>query len=266
MLITDSFSERSKNYTNTFENNNKIHQDFSEALQSISWLAEHRKFIVTNELGFGDNAFHYMWYLLVQHITEHFNNHKILEIGIYKGQIISLLLLISTQLNSSLEITGISPLQGNPSPRSKWLKLLKLLTSTKFRRNWKSGNFYPEEDYRTVIENLFKVFELDFSQISIIEGYSNDPKVLKTIETENFALIYIDGDHTFEVVKQDIENYSSHIINNGFLVMDDASYYLPGNNFFKGHESVSRACEIIPSLGFTNVLNVGHNRIYQKIG
>jgi hypothetical protein len=49
--------------------------------------------------------------------------------------------------------------------------------------------------------------------------------------------------------------------------MDDASFNLPGaenNEYWKGHKSVSDACDIIPDLGFKNVLNVGHNRIYQK--
>jgi predicted O-methyltransferase YrrM len=140
------------------------------------------------------------------------------------------------------------------------------LTSPSFRRDLESGNFYPEEDYYAIIKNLIQAFDLEFSRIRLIKGYSNDPDVLKAIETEKFALIYIDGDHTFEAVIQDIKNYGVHVAPNGFLVMDDASYYLPGDAFWKGHETVSRACEIIPSLGFINVLNVGHNRIYQKVG
>ena len=99
----------------------------------------------------------------------------------------------------------------------------------------------------------------------MIEGYSNNIEVLETVRSESFSVIYIDGDHTFEGVTQDIKNYSLLVAPDGFLVMDDASYYSPGSSFWKGHETVSRACEIIPSLGFTNVLNVGHNRIYQKV-
>jgi hypothetical protein len=51
----------------------------------------------------------------------------------------------------------------------------------------------------------------------------------------------------------------------GFLVADDAGCGLPGTSFWKGHEAVSRAAEILPSLGFVNILNVGHNRIYERV-
>lgn len=47
--------------------------------------------------------------------------------------------------------------------------------------------------------------------------------------------------------------------------MDDASYYLEGSVYWKGHEEVSKACESIENLGFKNILNVGHNRVYEKV-
>jgi hypothetical protein len=265
MLSADSFSERVKKYENTAEHNDKIHQTFSRIVQDTSWLAEHRKYVEINQLGFGDPAFHYMWYLLIQHSAKQFSHLNFLEIGIYKGQVISLWMLIAKKLKLNIEITGISPFKGNPFPESRWLRLWKALTSPSFRQDLKAGNFYLEEDYHAIIENLFKAFALDFSRVQLIEGYSNDLSVLKAVESKKFTIIYIDGDHTFEVVTQDIMNYSSNIVPNGFLVMDDASYYLPGNAFWKGQETVSRACEILPSLGFVNVLNIGHNRVYQKV-
>jgi hypothetical protein len=48
-------------------------------------------------------------------------------------------------------------------------------------------------------------------------------------------------------------------------VMDDASCFLPGTGFWKGLEAVSVAAEDIPALGFENVLNVGHNRVYRRV-
>lgn len=47
--------------------------------------------------------------------------------------------------------------------------------------------------------------------------------------------------------------------------MDDSSCNIPGTKFWKGHQSVSDACFIIEDLGFKNILNVGHNRIFQKL-
>jgi len=266
MLLTDSFASRIASYENTAECNDRIHQEFTQLVQTIPFLKEHRKYIEDNDLGFGDAAFHYMWYLLIQHVAKTFPCPKVLEIGVFKGQVISLWSLIAAQQQLEISRAGISPLKGNPLPESRWSRRWNSLINLRFRRDLASGNFYPEENYRSIIADLFNTFQLDVSQVRLIEGYSNDPSILKTIENETFSLIYIDGDHTYEGVMADIQNYGRLVEPNGFLVMDDASYYLPGNAFWKGHETVSRACECIPSCGFVNVLNVGHNRIYQRIG
>lgn len=265
MYTNDTFLKRIEAYQNTTEFNNKIHAEFMQIVQLIPFLAEHRKHIEVNELGFGDTAFHYMWYLLIQHVAKVFSHPKLLEIGVFKGQVISLWSLIAIQLSFELSITGISPFKGNAIPELKWARRLKTLVSSQFRKDLASGNFYQKDDYRSIVEKLFDEFELPNSNLRLIEGYSNNSQVLDTVKNENFSLIYIDGDHTFDGVIEDIKNYCPLIDLNGFLVMDDASFYIPGNKFWKGHESVSRACEIIPSFGFKNVLNIGHNRIYQKV-
>ncbi|MDA9555796.1 class I SAM-dependent methyltransferase, partial [Pelobium sp.] len=83
--------------------------------------------------------------------------------------------------------------------------------------------------------------------------------------SRSFDLIYIDGDHSYEVCKQDIENYGKLLNVSGYLVIDDASSFLPGSKFFKGILSVSKACEEINESQYLNILNIGHNRVYQKI-
>jgi hypothetical protein len=47
--------------------------------------------------------------------------------------------------------------------------------------------------------------------------------------------------------------------------MDDAAYDQPGTTFWKGYETVARACHLLPALGFRNVLNVGHNRVFERM-
>ena len=66
-------------------------------------------------------------------------------------------------------------------------------------------------------------------------------------------------------VIHDLQTYSPLVSSSGLLVMDDGSYFLPGSRFWKGHKQVSKACRIIEGLGFANSLNVGHNRVYQRI-
>lgn len=265
MALNDSFVKRVDAYENTAEHNDRLHNDFSKLVQAIPFLAQHRQHVETNRLGFGDAAFHYMWYLLLQQIVENFSNPKFIEIGVFKGQVISLWALIAYQLNCAAFITGISPLEGNPIPKSKWVRRWKILTNFKFIKDLQSANFYPEEDYKAIIAKLFETFNLPLSKVRLIKGYSNNADVFELIKDEKFSLIYIDGDHSFQGVTEDISKYGHLVELNGYLVMDDASYYLPGNTFWKGHETVSRACEIIPSFGFKNIMNVGHNRIYQKV-
>ncbi|MBR8835809.1 MAG: class I SAM-dependent methyltransferase [Stigonema ocellatum SAG 48.90 = DSM 106950] len=263
--MNDSLMRRVDDYKNTAEHNDKLHAEFSQLTQSIPFLAQHRKHIETYNLGFGDSAFHYMWYLLVQHLTKYFPQPSLLEIGVFKGQVISLWSLIAAQLALEISVTGISPLKGNPQPKSLWLYRLKAFTNPKFYQDSRSGNFYADEDYYSIISNLFTTFKLNLSDIRIIKGYSNSLPVINSIKNEKFCLIYIDGDHSYKGVVEDLKNYSNLLENNGLLVMDDASYYLPGRTFWKGHKTVSRACEIIPKLGLINILNIGHNRIYKKL-
>jgi Methyltransferase domain len=264
VMVDDSLMDRVDAYENTATHNDSLHEEFTRLTQSIPFIARHRKHVEANQLGFGDAAFHYMWYLLIKHMAQNFMRPNCLEIGVFKGQVISLWALIAAELGYDMSITGISPFKGNPLPVSKWKRRLKRLSSAAFRQELAAGNFYPDEDYKLVVKSLFQAFDLSLSQTQFIEGYSNDAAVLDVARRQKYTLIYIDGDHTYEGATADIKDYSPLIEEGGFLVMDDASCNLPGNSFWKGHESVSRACEIIPTLGFKNILNVGHNRVYRR--
>src|SRR5690606_936560 len=249
------------------ETNNRIHKEFTKLTESTDFLVDHRQFIESNKLGFGDRAFHYMWLLVLQYLSEHFRKPRLLEIGVYKGQVISVKSLISRMHNYDCEISCITPLSGNARPQSRLGYYWRLITSSKFRADVKSGNFYSDDDYRGIIRKLFEHFNLDFERISLYKGLSTDKEILDKLCDEKFDLIYIDGDHNQSVVEMDIRNFSSKISPGGLLVMDDASCNIPGGEngvYWKGHQSVSAACEIIPQLGLVNVLNVGHNRIYQR--
>ena len=65
-MMSESFYSRVIGYKNTAQYNESIHKDFEEELLSISWLQNHRFYCEQNNLGFGDRAFHFMWYLLLQ--------------------------------------------------------------------------------------------------------------------------------------------------------------------------------------------------------
>lgn len=261
-----NFSELVHNYANTEEHNNFIHEYFSKSTTEIDWLYQHRLYVEKNNLGFGDVAFHYMWLLLLKHFQENITDRKleILEIGVFKGQVISLWDLISQKIALKSAIHAISPFKGKPEPKSKLLYKLLVRFNKRFRKIHESSNFYDDENYHEIITNHFHHHGLDFKKILTYTGFSTDKKILNELKGYSFDLIYIDGDHTFDTVIKDINNYAPLITPGGFLVMDDASNNIPGSTFWKGHQQVSDAAEIIPALGFSNILNVGHNRIYQK--
>jgi hypothetical protein len=254
-----------KSYSNNAEENDHIFELFTKNTDSIHFLKEHRDYIEVNNLGFGERAFAYMWYLILLDIQSSGLNPLLLEIGVFKGQIISLWALISKQIKMQSKIFGITPLKGNPKSKYSIINFLKYKLSGRFRRDIDFGNFYEEMDYLKIIRLLFKQFDLEFEKITILAGYSNDLDVINFCSDKKFSVIYIDGDHSFDGVLKDIRNYAPLIETGGFLVMDDASCNLPGSKFWKGHQSVSDACSIIESFSFNNVLNVGHNRIYRKI-
>lgn len=263
--FTPSFDQLVADYRNEGEVNDRIHGAFEEATWHDALLAEHRQHVERNKLGFGDAAFHSMWARILESAVQRHGTVRALEIGVFKGQVISLWALLAKTHGWPLHISCISPMAGNPPPSGGLRHRLRLLFSQKYREEFRNGNFYQEEDYRSLIEGLFGRFGIDFSDVTVFRGFSTDPEVIRKTETEKFEIIYVDGDHTFAGASHDFKTFGPKVVKGGWLIADDAGCALPGSTFWKGHQAVSEAVEILPSLGFRNVLNVGHNRIYEKI-
>lgn len=255
-------------YRNDREHNERYYTQFTELTGTLPFLKAHRDHIEAHQLGFGDRAFHYMWYLLLQDVTASGGTPDLLEIGVYKGQVISLWSVIARQLQHPVRITAVSPLEGNFSNskliNNRYVRRLLWLFSRKHREQFSVGNHYLKVDYRKIISDLFRHFGEDLDTVKLHKGFSNDPAIFAELSKQRYHLIYIDGDHSYEGACSDIKHYGPLVVPGGYMVMDDASWYLEGDNFWKGHEPVSRACDHIEALGFTNVLNIGHNRVYRK--
>ena len=289
---------RIADYEHTAAHNDSIWEDFTAHTDSVDFLKAHRDWVEQNSWCYGDRAFHYMWYLLLKDdvLTRH--SPSLLEIGVYKGQVISLWALIASQLSRPVEITGISPLEGS----EPWLALSLKIRLGRLKRmiiGWmtyfhlgpvsnllqhaaqgmssfvdrnliidcknRNANFYERENYRDNIRRIFEEFALRVTDVKLIKGYSQDEQVRRQVAGRSFDIVYIDGGHRFEEVTADLAFYAPLVTAGGYLVMDDASCKVPGTAFRKGHESVSRAVEDWGAPGFVNVLNIGHNRIYLRI-
>ena len=68
-------------------------------------LISHRAFFTSAKRGFGEDAFHTMWYLLFRE----FNPSNFLEIGVYRGQVISLIALLARMERRPCRVTAVSP-------------------------------------------------------------------------------------------------------------------------------------------------------------
>jgi predicted O-methyltransferase YrrM len=70
------------------------------------------------------------------------------------------------------------------------------------------------------------------NQLFLIKGNSNDNKTkIKLVEKLNnnkIDLLFIDGDHSYEGVKNDFINYENFVNINGFIVLDDYCKKYPG--------------------------------------
>jgi len=77
------------------------------------------------------------------------------------------------------------------------------------------------------IESVLKLLKKFQNNVNIIKGNSN--KVLKEINLDEFDYVFLDGGHKYETVKNDLENLTQVINNNGIILCDDYDLsYAPG--------------------------------------
>lgn len=205
------------------------------------WLKNHREYFRANQRAFGEDAFHAMWYL----IFKTFKPALVLEIGVYRGSTLSLFSLLSEQFNIKAEVHGISPF---------------------ISANYSKGHYLKNLDYYADTLKNFDFFNLP--QPILHKGLSTDNEMIDLIASIEWDLIFIDGNHDYEVVKQDFIVCSRNLKKGGLLILDDSSLFTtfrPPSYSSAGQFGPSEvAKEINPDL-FQEILSVGHNRVFRKL-
>ena len=204
-------------------------------------LREHRDYFSRNRRGLGEDAFHTMWHLLFRE----FQPAEFLEIGVYRGQTISLAALLARLNNKPCEVFGISPF----SPVGD--------SVSRYRQN---------VDYYQDTQINFDHFKLPHP--NRLRAHSTDETALELIRSRPWAMIYIDGNHDYDVVVEDWEACSRNLKSGGVIVLDDAALetsFQPPLFASKGHPGPSRMAQEIDRKQFREILQVGHNRVFQKI-
>ena len=208
---------------------------------SKSFVRKHRKYFKINKRGFGEDAFHGMWDFLFLN----FKPKSILEIGIYRGQTLSLFNYLSDYYRLESEVWGIAPLTSTGDNVSNYIDI----------------------NYQDDIVFNFNNFNLKNPNIFI--GHSDSDSGKKFIQSKKWDLIYIDGSHEYEIVKQDVDNCIKSLNKKGLLILDDSSLYTDFNlihkdiSTFKGHEGPSKIFnELIKDKKLNYLFGVGHNNIF----
>jgi hypothetical protein len=204
-------------------------------------LQEHRRYFTTGGRGFGEDAFHTMWFLL----RREFRWESFLEIGVFRGQTLSLSALLSRLNHQPCEAHGISPFSSVGDSLSR---------------------YEHRVDYRADTLANFDYFGLPHPQL--LTACSTDAVALERIASRNWSGIYIDGNHDYEVAKADWNACSASVAKGGVIVLDDSALgtaYRPPAFAFGGHPGPSRLAAEIDRTGFREILWVGHNRVFQRV-
>jgi cephalosporin hydroxylase len=207
-----------------------IHEEFCRFVNAISELKRHRDFVQERGWGYGERSFGWMWWLIIQELPYNFT---FLEIGVYKGQILSLVPLIARMQSKVAKCYGITP----------------LITET----------------YKDIakIHRLFNLHE----DYTILRGLSTNAEIIAQAQKLSLDILYIDGGHDYGTVTSDLQHYTPLLKQGGYLVCDDAcnDMSMPPN-MFRGHDETYQAVRDFfkEDKQFTFIGNVVHNRIFQK--
>lgn len=211
----------------------------------FSWFCpqivkDHRFYFNQNSRGFGEDAFHAMWWILLRETHPRY----CLEIGVYRGQVISLWALIAKELGFLCEVHGISPF----SPLGDSVSVYR-----------------QDVDYMVDTMNSFKYFSLP--EPILIKALSTDPVAVAHISSHKWDIVYIDGSHEFDVVLEDYKLCLKHLRDGGLLVFDDSSLdtdFNPPAFSFAGHPGPSRVVREFAMKEMIFLGAVGHNNVFRK--
>ena len=222
----------------TFKDRNTIHEYYTHHFNNILGDAfkRHRDYFNTQSRGFGEDAFHSMWF----HIFSEYKPKDILEIGVYRGQTLTLFQMLSHFFNLSANIVGISPMTSAGDEVSQYLKSI---------------------DYKKDIESHFDYFKL--KKATLVKALSTDQAAIDLICSKKWDLIYIDGSHDYEIVKNDYELCLKNLNKNGIIVFDDSSLYFEFDRAFKGHPGPSKLIFETVINEMDLILGVGHNNVFR---
>jgi hypothetical protein len=202
-------------------------------------LKNHKHYYEQALRGYGEKAFHSLWFLLF----DHFRPKQVLEIGVYRGQTVTLWSLLSREIGFPCKVHALSP----------------------FADAGDSVSSYAAIDYVSDINEHCQEFNIDMP--ALCKSYSTADEAAQYISSHRWDLIYIDGNHDYDVASHDWTLCSKNLSAGGIIVMDDSAV---GTDFHPpcfataGHPGPSRVVSEFAGRDFIELPGAGHNRVFQK--
>jgi hypothetical protein len=203
-------------------------------------IQNHRIFFSKSNRGFGEDAFHAMWF----HIFRDFKPINCLEIGVYRGQTLSLWALLSDFFNIESNLAGISPFSNHGDTVSKYDNKIDYYNDT-----------------------LSNIKHFSSRKIDLCRSFSTEKPAANFMRKKRWDLIYIDGGHDFATVFSDYKLAINNLSKGGVLVLDDSSLFFDftAPSFsFSGHPGPSKVARDFAANDLKFVFGVGHNNVYIK--
>ena len=202
------------------------------------YVRKHRQYFEIENRGCGESAFHMAWFF----ILKHFRPKNLLEIGVYRGQVISLWQLIAREIELEVSIVGVSPFDGAGDSVSN----------------------YVEIDYWNDTLKNFEYFDLRVP--TLLKALSSDAKAKSVINSKSWDLIYIDGSHDYEDVLNDYFLAKKNLSPGGILCLDDSSLFLDFriDGKYRGHPGPSEVLIELAMKDLRYLFTVGHNNFFQN--
>jgi predicted O-methyltransferase YrrM len=153
--------------------------------------------------------------ILLHILTNNMNITNYLEIGVHNGG--SMTMLLSGN-NKNMNIIGIDLFE-DMYDETKHLNEEKFLKYQYFKRD----NLSKVK----TLDNLKKVQQLhnNNSKINLLQGNSyfdeTETKFKQVLNDNELDLLFIDGDHTLDGVKNDYDRYSKYVKKGGYIIFDD---------------------------------------------
>jgi len=181
-----------------------------------------------------------MWWMLFKE----FRPATFLEIGVYRGQTLTFASMLQRHCAIAGRVTGVSPFLPAGDAVSEYRADLDYLADT----------FVNSRHFHLPTPELIKAFSTDIAAVH-------------RIHADAWDAIYIDGNHDYDVAKQDWDNCAASVRVGGIIVLDDSGLttnFRPPAFATGGHPDPSRLATEIDRVRFQEILQVGHNRVFQR--